>query len=63
MKQEINTLIEQALQTLQQQGVFSKDIPYTIQIERTRDKKFGDFACNIALLLAKPLQHSPHNSK
>ena len=59
MKQEINTLIEQALQTLQQQGVFSKDIPYTIQIERTRDKKFGDFACNIPLLLAKPLQQSP----
>jgi arginyl-tRNA synthetase len=30
-----------------------------IHIERTRDPKFGDFACNIALLLAKACQRKP----
>ena len=30
-----------------------------IQIEGTKDKQHGDFACNIALVLAKPLKRKP----
>ncbi len=30
-------------------------------IERTRDAKFGDFACNIAMMLAKPLKKNPRD--
>ncbi len=56
MKQEISQLIEQALRKME----LGEQLPATaIQIERTRDRKFGDFASNIALLLAKPLQKTP----
>lgn len=55
MKQEISQLIETALHDMHLPAAMTT----SIQVERTRDKKFGDFACNIALLLAKPLQKSP----
>ncbi|MDX1454972.1 MAG: arginine--tRNA ligase [Gammaproteobacteria bacterium] len=32
-----------------------------LQIERTRDRKHGDFACNIALMLAKPARRKPRD--
>ncbi|MCD6045136.1 MAG: argS [Gammaproteobacteria bacterium] len=59
MKQEIGHLIESALAALRKQGLVPADIHPNIQIEHTRDKQFGDFACNIAMLLAKPLQLAP----
>lgn len=42
------------------QEQFLQDLP-KIQIERTRDKKHGDFASNIALLLAKPTKMPPRD--
>ena len=30
-----------------------------ISVERTRDSSHGDFACNLALKLAKPLKQNP----
>ncbi len=59
MKLDISQLIENALQTLRQQGLFPEGVHPSIQVEHTRDKQFGDFACNVALLLAKPLQKTP----
>lgn len=59
MKQEISGLIASALAALRQQGVLPVDINPSIHIEPTREKQFGDFACNIAMLLAKPLQQAP----
>jgi arginyl-tRNA synthetase len=59
MKQEISQLIENALQAMRQQGLLPEDSHPSIQIEHTRDKQFGDFACNVAMLLAKPLQKAP----
>lgn len=61
MKQDISRLVETALHSMHQQGLLPQEAMTTsVHIERTRDKKFGDFACNIALLLAKSLQRSPH---
>lgn len=54
MKTLLKNLISTALQTYQPEHTNTP-----IHIERTRDPKFGDFACNIAMLLAKPLKQKP----
>jgi arginyl-tRNA synthetase len=51
-KQQIEQLIQTALTTLKQAGTFVVDAP-RIQIDATKDKQHGDFASNIALILAK----------
>ena len=40
-------------------GVISSDISPDIQITRSKDKSHGDFACNLALMLAKPAAKNP----
>jgi len=59
MKSHIQHLIQQALFALQQADTWQIDNLPAIQIERTRAKEHGDYACNIALLLAKPLGKKP----
>jgi arginyl-tRNA synthetase len=59
MKQEIAGLISDALQTLQQQGTLPELPALDIHIEHTRDKAHGDFASNIAMMLAKPARMAP----
>ncbi len=59
MKQAIIQWIEQALQQLQQQGELAADIKPLIQVEPTKDKAHGDFASNIAMMLAKAAQQNP----
>jgi len=59
MKDLIRELIQQALSRLQQQGVLA-DLPQApIVIEHSKDKKHGDFASNIALMLAKSARLAP----
>ncbi|MBF6648348.1 arginine--tRNA ligase [Methylobacter sp. BlB1] len=59
MKQKIEALILQAVETLKNQGVLSQEITPSINIERTRDPQHGDFASNLALTLAKPAKSNP----
>lgn len=59
MKQKIEALILQAVETLKTQGVLSQEITPRINIERTRDPQHGDFASNLALTLAKPAKLNP----
>ena len=59
MKNTIQTLLTQALSSLKTSGVISPDISPEIQITRTKDKTHGDFACNLALMLAKPAAKNP----
>ena len=59
MKQTIETLILQAVETLKTDGVIAPEISPNITIERTRDAQHGDFASNLALILAKPLKLNP----
>ncbi len=58
MKQHIAEKIEQALNSLQQQGVINGEIG-GITVDRTRDKAHGDFASNIALKMAKAAGKNP----
>lgn len=59
MKAQLIKIIQTALTDLIQQEKLPKfDLP-SIQIERTKDKLHGDFACNIAMMLAKPAKMNP----
>ncbi len=75
MKQHLKSLIEHALQQLKQNNTLTTEIyPHDIHIEHARDKQFGDYASNIAMLLGKAaktnprqlaeqiIQHLPHSS-
>ena len=54
MKDTIRQLIQQALTQLVNEGVLPEGLTPAIQVENTRDKTHGDFASNIAMMLAKP---------
>ncbi len=61
MKQTIEALISQAVETLKKEGVLEKDISPNITVERTRDSQHGDFASNLAMVLAKPAKLNPRS--
>lgn len=60
MKQHIEHLIKLALNQLQETGELPA-IPAHIQVDNTKDKTHGDFATNIAMILAKPAQKKPRD--
>lgn len=60
MKQQIETLLHIAVKHLQEAGELPA-IPAFIQIDSTKDKQHGDFASNIALILAKPAGKKPRD--
>ena len=59
MKQKLEELILQAVETLKAEGIIGLEITPQITIERTRDAQHGDFASNLALILAKPAKANP----
>lgn len=59
MKQTIEALILQAVETLKTSGVLDINTLPSVTIERCRDAQHGDFATNLALLLAKPAKTNP----
>ena len=59
MKQELQQLLTDAISIVQQKMNLSFSAIDDIQIERTRDQAHGDFACNIAMALAKQAKTSP----
>ncbi len=59
MKKTLETLISKALTTLQANGILDNTLNPTIHVERTRDSSHGDFATNIALVLAKSARTNP----
>ncbi len=58
MKSQIEQLILAAVKQLQSAGNLP-EVPLTIQVEAAKDKQHGDFASNIALMLAKAAQKKP----
>ncbi len=61
MKTQIQQLVSQALDRIAAEGVISSDqIPRPI-IERARDTRYGDFACNVAMVLAKAARCKPRD--
>ena len=59
MKQSIHELIEQVLLNLQQLGQLPADLKPDIQVTSSKESGQGDFASNIALMLAKQAGKSP----
>lgn len=59
MKQTLEALLEKALNTLKSQGDIAQDVAVKINLERTRDARHGDFATNLAMMLAKPAKMNP----
>lgn len=61
MKDTIRQLIQQALTQLVTEGVLPEGLTPAIQVENARDKTHGDFASNIAMMLAKPAGLKPRD--
>ncbi|KIQ35521.1 MULTISPECIES: arginine--tRNA ligase [Pseudomonas syringae group] len=61
MKDTIRQLIQQALTRLVTEGVLPEGLTPAIQVENARDKTHGDFASNIAMMLAKPAGMKPRD--
>ncbi|MDP1601883.1 MAG: arginine--tRNA ligase [Legionella sp.] len=59
MKQIVEQLLSETLIALKAQEKIPADAMAEIKVERTKDKSHGDFATNIALMLAKPCRQSP----
>jgi len=61
MKHHIEQLISGAIKQLQSSGDLEEGINPDLMVERTKDRKHGDFACNIALMLAKVARCKPRD--
>jgi arginyl-tRNA synthetase len=59
MKTQIEQLVTAALQQLADDGQLPQEIMTTPKIERARDSRHGDFATNVAMVLAKPASRNP----
>ena len=59
MKTQIETLVSQALKSLAGAALPAEVAEVEPRIERTRDPRHGDFACNVAMTLAKPARKNP----
>jgi len=59
LKQTIQDLIAQALADLQQSDVLPTHLQTDIQVTPSRDRSQGDFASNIAMMLAKTAEKPP----
>jgi len=59
LKHDIQTLLTQATTSLKNNGVIPSDFSPNIQLSRTKDRSHGDFACNLAMMLAKPAGKNP----
>ena len=59
MKRNIEQLVEQSVDKLKQSGDILHDVVVDFKVERTQDSDHGDFATNVALVLAKPCRMAP----
>ncbi|MDX1452859.1 MAG: arginine--tRNA ligase [Oleiphilaceae bacterium] len=53
MKDSLIQLIEHALSSLRNQDALPQDLNYKLNVDPSKDKSHGDFATNVALMLAK----------
>ena len=61
MKAVLSALLEQVVVNLKKDGVLADDVSPKIVIEHTRDPSHGDFASNLAMMLAKPARQKPRD--
>ncbi len=59
MKAHIESLLNAAIAGLRAEGGLPQDAAVKVEIDHTRSKEHGDFACNVALALAKAARAKP----
>ena len=59
MKQKLESLLLHAVDALKTEAVIARELNPQINIERARDQQHGDFASNLAMMLAKPAKMNP----
>lgn len=59
MKEHIEELLIQSLLHLKRDGVLPAELDTSPQVERTRSAEHGEFASNLAMVLAKPVGKPP----
>jgi len=59
MKQTLESLLLLAVDALKKESILDTTLKPNIVIERARDQQHGDFASNLALMLAKPAKMNP----
>jgi arginyl-tRNA synthetase len=59
MKQKLESLLLDVIETLKTDGIIERELSPKINVERARDQQHGDFATNLAMLLAKPAKMNP----
>lgn len=59
MKQIVEHALQQALDDLKQAGMIPRTVTTKVNVEHSKEKTHGDYASNIALILAKPSGKSP----
>lgn len=59
MRAHIEKLVGEALAVLVSEDLSAEAIPATIVVERARDTRYGDFACNVAMVMAKTAGTNP----
>ncbi len=59
MKKKLEVLILKAIETLKKEDIIASDFNASIIVERCRDPLHGDFATNLAMILAKQAKMNP----
>jgi arginyl-tRNA synthetase len=59
MKSLLRDLVTESILRLQREGEIPSDAPIEVQIDRARESQHGDFACNVALMLARRIGRPP----
>ncbi len=59
MKAVVESWLNNAISELQAQGVIPVEFKAVVKLTHTKDKSHGDFASNVALMLAKPAKKAP----
>lgn len=61
MKSQIEALLNAAIRQMQAAQQLPADLDPKIVVERTKDKQHGDYASNLAMMLAKPAGKKPRD--
>ena len=59
MKEYIQNLLTGIVSSLKNENILSADTQIRIMVENTKDKTHGDYASNIAMMLARPMKKNP----
>jgi len=60
LQERIKQILQQAAERCVAEGVFEAEIP-EVQLSHPKRPEHGDFACNLALMLAKPAKRKPRD--